>query len=138
MDFKKKMNLRLKIAVGYILAGLALVCTDLVSASENYFYCSFGLALMLMGIVRIFHYRKITKNDRTMRKQELEEQDERIRMIAGQARSWAFSLSLTAAGIWVIVQNLTGHHEEALPYAWYVCGMVMLYWICFAVIRKKY
>ena len=109
MDFKKKMNLRLKIAVGYILAGLALVCTDLVSASENYFYCSFGLALMLMGIVRIFRYRKITKNDRTMRKQELEEQDERIRMIAGQARSWAFSLSLTAAGIWVIVQNLTGH-----------------------------
>lgn len=138
MEFKKKLKLRFTIAVVYILLGLALVYVDLVKASENYFYFSFGLALLLMGILRLFRYRKITKTDQTMRKQELAEQDERIRMIADRARSWAFSISLTAAGIWVIVQNLLGHHQKALPYAWYVCGMVVLYWICFTIIRKKY
>ena len=91
-----------------------------------------------MGVLRLFRYRKITKNDQTMRKQELAESDERTRMIAERARSWSFSLSLTASGIWVIILNLLGRNEEALPFAWYVCGMCILYWLCFAIIRKKY
>lgn len=138
MEFKKKMQQRFILAVGYILTGLALVCIDLVNASENYFYFSFGFALLLMGILRLFRYRKITKSTQTMRKQELTEQDERIRMIAERARSWCFSLSVTAAGIWVIILSLLGRHEEALPFSWYVCAMVVLYWICFVIIRKKY
>ena len=92
----------------------------------------------LMGILRLFQYRKITRNDQSMRKQELAESDERTRMIAERARSWAFSLSITGSGIVVIVLSLLGRHEEALPFAWYVCGMVVLYWISFVIIRKKY
>lgn len=138
MDFRKKMKQRFILAVGYILTGLALVCIDLVNAAENYFYFSFGFALLLMGILRLFRYRKITKSTQTMRKQELTEQDERTRMIAERARSWCFSLSVTAAGIWVIILSLLGRHEEALPFSWYVCAMVVLYWICFVIIRKKY
>lgn len=138
MEFNKKMKQRKFIALSYMTIGLAFVIFDLISRSENYYYASFGIALALMGILRIFQYRKITRNEQTMRKQEVAESDERTRMIAERARSWAFSLSITGAGIWVIVQNLLGHHEEALPYAWYVCGMVVLYWISFFMIRKKY
>jgi len=138
MDFKKKMNQRFAIAVGYILLGLALVITDLLKGAENYFFFSFGFALVIMGILRLFRYRKITKNDQTLRKQELAESDERIRMIAERARSWAFSYSLMGAGIVVIVLSVMGKHDEALPFAWYVCGMCILYWLCFAIIRKKY
>ena len=138
MEFRKKMNQRLIIAIAYILLGVALICIDLANASENYFYISFGLALLLMGVLRLFRYRKIIETDQTMRKQELAEKDERTLMMAERARSWSFSLSLTAAGIWVITLNLLGRQEEALPFAWYVCGMVVLYWICFSIIRKKY
>ena len=138
MDFKKKMNQRFAIAVGYILLGLVLVIADLLKGLDNYFFFSFGFALVIMGILRLFQYRKITKNDQTLRKQELAESDERIRMIAERARSWAFSYSLMGAGIVVIVLSVMGKHDEALPFAWYVCGMCILYWICFAIIRKKY
>ena len=138
MEFKKKMQQRLWIAAVYILLGLVLVCIDILKGSANYYFFSFGLALLLLGILRIFRYRKITGNNQTLRKQELSETDERTRMMAERARSWYFSLSITAAGIWVIALNLLGRHDEALPFAWYVCAMVVLYWICFAVIRKKY
>ena len=73
-----------------------------------------------------------------MRKQELAESDERTRMIAERARSWAFSYALMGAGIVVIVLNVMGKHDEALPFAWYVCGMTVLYWLCFIIIQKKY
>lgn len=138
MDFKKKMNQRFAIAVGYILLGLALVIADILRSFDNYFFFSFGLTLVIMGIVRLFRYQKITKNDQTLRKQELAESDERIRMIAERARSWCFSLSLMGAGAVVIVLNVMGKHDEALPFAWYVCGMVVLYWICWIIIHKKY
>ena len=49
MDFKKKMNHRLTIAVVYILVGAVLVCIDLVNTTGNYFYFAFGFALLLMG-----------------------------------------------------------------------------------------
>lgn len=137
MDFKKKMHQRRIIALSYMVMGFGLLMADLVKGETGYFF-SFGLALILMGILRLFRYRKITRDDQTMRKQELAESDERTRMIAERARSWTFSLSVTGAGIVVIVLSFLGRHEEALPFAWYVCGMVILYWISYFIIRKKY
>lgn len=138
MDFRKKMKQRLWIAISYIALGLILVTADAVNHFENYFFSSFGFALVIMGILRIIRHRKIMRDDQSLRKQELAESDERIRMIAERARSWVFSLSVTGAGILVIVLSILGHHDAALPFAWYVCGMCVLYWICFIIIRKKY
>ena len=138
MEFSKKMKQRKIIALSYMVLGLVLILTDPARGADNSFYTAFGIALALMGILRIFQYRKITRNKQTMRKQEVAESDERTRMIAERARSWAFSLSVTGSGIVVIVLNLLGRHEEALPFAWYVCGMVVLYWVSFFMIRKKY
>lgn len=138
MDFTKKMKQRLIIAISYIAVGFALILADTLKGFENGFFFSFGITLVVMGLLRLFRYRKITRDDQSLRKQEVEETDERTRMISERAKSWAFSLSITGAGVLVIVLNLLGHHEEALAYARYVCGMVPLYWISFAIIQKKY
>lgn len=138
MDFRKKLKQRLYIAISYLVIGLVLIIADYLNGFENYFSSSFGIALMIMGILRIIRYRKITMDDKAIRKQELAESDERTRMIAERARSWAFSLSILAAGILVIVLSLLGYHENALPFSWYVCGMIVLYWISFLIIQKNY
>lgn len=138
MEFKKKLKTRLIVAVSYILLGLVLVAVDLMGQTDNYFYFSFGVALVIMGLLRIFRHRKITADEKTIRQQELTESDERTRMIAERARSWTFSLTVTVSGGIVLVLSLLGYHEEALPFAWFVCGMVTVYWICYLIIRKKY
>ena len=138
MEFKKKMKQRYIIAVSYILLGLILLIAAFAGKSGNYFFTSFGTALIVMGILRLVRYRKITRDDRSLRNQELVESDERYRMMSERAKSWTFSLSVMAAGILVIVLNLLGYHEEALPFAWFVCGMVALYWLCWCIIKRKY
>ena len=138
MEFKKKMKQRLYVALSYILLGIILLVAAFAGKSDNYFFTSFGIALMLMGILRLVRYRKITRDDTTLRKQEVEESDERTRMMAEKARSWSFSLSVTAAGVLVIVLNLLGYHEEAQPFAWFVCGMVAMDWLCWCMIKRKY
>lgn len=138
MEFKKKMKQRLYIAVSYIALGLVLLAVGFTGKSDNYFFTGFGAALMAMGFLRLLRYRKVTRDDKSLRKQELAESDERYRMMAEQARSWAFSFSIMAAGILVIVLNLLGYQEEALPFAWFVCGMVALYWVCWCIVKRKY
>ena len=138
MEFKKKLKQRFLLAVSYMVLGLFLIAAGFATGFENYFLSSFGFALVVMGILRLIRHRKVTANEKTIRQQELAENDERTRMIAERARSWAFSYSIMAAGIVVIVLSLMGRHEEALPFSWYVCAMVVLYWICFLIIRKKY
>lgn len=138
MDFKKKMKQRLYIAVSYMVLGLILIAADMITGLDNSFFFVFGVALLLMGILRLFHYRKITKDDQSIRKQELVESDELTRLISERAKSWAFSLSITISGIAVIVLSLLGYHDRALPFAWFVCGMVTLYWVCYYIIKQKY
>ena len=138
MEFKKKMKQRFVIALSYILLGIVLLAAAFAGKSDNYFFSAFGFALMVMGALRLLRYRKVTASEQTMRKQELTESDERIRMMAERARSWAFSLSVTISGIVVIVLSLLGMHDAALPFSWFVCGMVVLYWICWMIIRRKY
>ena len=138
MDFRKKLKQRFRIAVAYIVLGLGLVILDAVNHYENYFISSFGFALVLMGVLRLIAHRKITKDDASVRKQELSETDERTLMISEKAKSWVFSLSILISGILVIILNLLGYREAALPFSWFVCGMITLYWICWFIIRKKY
>jgi uncharacterized membrane protein len=138
MEFKKKLQARLYIAVSYIVIGLLLIAADALNHFENQFFFSFGITLIVMGILRLLRYRKVTKDDASIHRQEVVETDERTLMMAEKARSWAFSYSILIAGIAVIVLSLLGKHDTAQPFAWYVCGQIGLYWICWLILRKKY
>ena len=138
MDFKKKMKQRLYLAVSYIVFGAALALAALVTKSENQFLSAFGIALAVMGVLRLFQYRRITKNTDSLRKRQLAETDERNRMIAERAKSWTFSFSLMAAGIAVIVLSVLGKHNLAQPISWVMCGMVLLYWVFYHIANRKY
>ena len=110
MVFKKKMKQRLYLAVSYCLLGLILILSEMIIHFDNNFISSFGFALLLMGIVRIVQYRRITANTETMRQHEIAESDERTLMMAERARSWAFSFTIMIAGIGVIVLCVLGYH----------------------------
>ena len=138
MEFKKKLQARLYIAVSYIVIGLVLIAADALNHLENQFFFSFGMTLIVMGILRLIRHRKVTKDEAAIRRQEVAETDERTLMMAEKARSWAFSYSILIAGIIVIVLSLLGKRDAAQPFAWYVCGQITLYWICWLILRKKY
>ena len=138
MEFKKKLKQRLYIAVSYIVIGLVLITADALNQFENTFFFSFGAALLIMGILRLIRHRKVTRDEAAIRKQEIAESDERIRMLNERAKSWAFSYTILTAGIVVIVLSLMGKQDAAQPFAWLVCGQVALYWICWMILRKKY
>ncbi len=138
MDFKKKLKKRLYYNIGWMVLGVTMVIVWFVTGTENTFLFSFGIAMFTIGVIRIIQYKITTKDEKSLRQQELEETDERNRMIAERAKSWTFSFSLMAAGVVVIVLSLLGKHDVAQPFAWYVCVMVFLYWLFYYFLKRKY
>lgn len=138
MDFRQKLKTRFYYAVAYIVIGLVLTICAYVTKSKNYFISSFGIALIVCGIMRLIQYFRITKNEKSFKKQEITETDERNIMLAHRARSLAFVVYIVLTGTAVIILSIAGKHESAQLISYSICLLVALYWICYHILRKKY
>ena len=137
MEFKKKLKIRLWVAISYIALGIAMATVAIVSKTENQFISSFGLALTVMGIARVRNYFLITKNEDTLRKREITETDERNVSIVNKARSAAFTVYILLAGVFVIVMGLLDKIEISVWVSYSVALLVFVYWICYIIYQKK-
>ena len=137
MDYKKKLRSRLNIAITYIVLGVLFIATTFITKTENDFISSFGLAMIIVGFVRIRNYRIITKDEDTIRKQQIIETDERNISIIHKAKSAAFAVYTFILGAAVIVLSFIGMHEAAKWVAYSVCILVVIYWICYFIYQKK-
>lgn len=137
MDYKKKLKQRLYIAVIYIALGVMMIVGVFATKPDNDFISSFGFAIIVMGIVRIRNYFMITKNEDTIRKQEIIETDERNIAIQNKAKSATFSIYTLLLGTAVIILSLFNMHEIAKWLAYSVLLLVAIYWICYMVYQKK-
>lgn len=138
MDFKKKMKYRLYCAVAFITLGIIMIVGAFATRTDNEFVSSFGLAMLVMGVVRMRNYLIITKDEDTIKKQEVVETDERNLLIIYRARSAAFITYTLLAGTSVIVLSLLGIHEAARWISYSVLSIMIIYLIFYYAIRKKY
>lgn len=137
MDFRKKLRTRLYLAISYIVIGAVMIAASFITKTTNEFVSSFGFALLLIGIVRIRNHFIITKNDETIKKQEIAETDERNISIANRAKSLSFTLYVFAASITVIVLQILEMGELASVIGFTVCALIIIYWISYFIIRQK-
>jgi len=138
MEFQKKLKQRLFINLAWAVFGAGMILYWLLSDTDNIYPLSLGIAFSIMGIIRTVQYNHTVHNEKAMKEQKIAENDERNKMMSERAKSWAFSISLFVSGNLAIILPLLGKHKAALPFAWYLCGMTVLYWICWNIIRKKY
>ena len=137
MDYKEKIKSRLYIGVIYIAVGIMMITGAMAAETDNDFISSFGFAIVIMGIIRIRNYFIITKDEKTLKKQQIAETDERNIAILHKAKSTAFSVYLLLTGTAVIILSLFGLHDIAQGIAYSVLLLVIIYWICYWVYQKK-
>ncbi len=137
MNFKKKLQTRLYVAIICIALGVVMIVIPFLMPLPDDFLSSFGVAMVVVGLARVRNYRRITKTEEAVRKQEITETDERNLEIINRARSAAFSIYLLLLAAGVIVLSLFGLHEVSKWISFAVFLLVLIYWICYLVYRKK-
>jgi len=138
MDFKKKLKTRLFTAIIYIALGVMIIVGVFATKPDNDFISSFGLALVIMGIVRIRNYCIITKSEENIRKQQIIETDERNISIMHKAKSTAFSIYIMLLGVAVIILSIFNMHNAVKWISYPVCLLIIIYWICYWRYQKKF
>ena len=136
MDFKKTLKSRLYIAIIYIILGIIIFAAFINRQDDNYI-STFGFILTLLGIVRIRNYFLITKDDATIKKQQIIETDERNLTIISKAKSTAFSIYIILSCLSVIILSFLNLHDIAQLISYSVSLLVVLYWICYLIYQKK-
>lgn len=137
MDIEKKIKTRIYTGVLYLIVGAAMIVTYAVK-SGNEFLCSFGGALVLMGIVQILKHKRLLKNGYALEKRRIAETDERNIMLSHKAKSLAFSLYIFLSCCAVIAFEFFNMEEKAIPLSYSVCALLVLYLICYCILNKKY
>lgn len=132
-----KINRRLIAALTWIVIGLVLTVCSFWDLVDSY-WTGMGSALLIVGIlqlVRVIRY----KNDSSYREEvDTQNKDERNRYIAMKAWSWSGYLFVIIAAIASIAFKAFGYDEYSQIAGLSVCLIILLYWINYCILRKKY
>ena len=138
MDFKKKIKTRICLGIIYLLIGAGLCIVCYTGVADNKFISSFGAALSVVGIARIIQYARLLSDPERMKSRAIAEKDERNIMLWEKARSLTFAIYISVAAAAMIVCLMLNFEFAGQIIAYNICGFVFIYWICYAIIKRKY
>ena len=132
-----KHNRRLVAYIIYIIFGAALIVLGTLDIVDS-FWSGMGGALIAMGALRVIQFLRYSKDESYREKWEVETQDERNHFIRNKAWAWSGYLFVMIAALSTIMFKLLGQELLSMAASFAVCILVLLYWICYLVLKKKY
>lgn len=132
-----KSNKRIVASIINIILGVALMVLGMLDVMDS-FWSGMGGALIAVGVVRLIHILRYRSNEAYRESMEIETKDERNQFIRNKAWAWAGYLFVLIAAISTIVLKWLGQDLLSIAASFVVCILMLLYWICYLVLKKKY
>ena len=132
-----KIEKRVYISVFWVVIGLVLIACGIFDIVDS-FWSGMGGALIGVGAIRIYQYIKYRRNPEYREKVEIERNDERNRFIGGRAWAWAGYFFVLINAVGTIAFKIMENDLLSQYCAYSVCGILLLYWVAFLFLRKKY
>ncbi len=128
-----------KRTVGYIICiVIGVVLFVLGAVTDDSFWTGMGSALVVVGILRMVGLFRLKKNEEYREQVEIEASDERNQFIRDKASAWSGYLFIIIASVCTIVFKVIGQDLLSMASSIAVCLYVLIYWVAFIIIRKKY
>ena len=121
----------------WLLLGLILTALSYWIALDE-FWSGMASALMVIGVVRLLRCYRLGRSETYREKREVLATDERFHFIRNKAWAWAGYLFIIICALGTIVCKLLGKDQICIVFSGAVCLMLVLYWVCFFIIKRKY
>jgi len=125
------------LSVIWVVNGLVLIGLAFAGKVDS-FWNGMGSALLVVGALQLLRYHRFTKNEAYREKMEIEVNDERNRFIRNKAWAWSGYLFILIAGVSVVVFKIIGQELLSMVASMAVCLILVLYWVSYYVLKRKY
>ena len=132
-----KQERRIVAYILYLVLGVALLVLGTLEVVDS-FWSGMGGALIAMGVLRLVRFLRYRADAAYREKWDVEAQDERNHFVRNKAWAWAGYLFVMIAAVCTIVCRVIGQELLSVAASFAVCILVVLYWLCYLVLRKKY
>ena len=132
-----KQNKRLYVNILWLIIGSILIGLSFAGVVDDY-WNGMGMGLAVVGAINLIRYYRLNKNDVYREKIELEASDERNHFIRNKAFAWAGYYFVLIAAVGTIVFKIIGQELLSQAAAYAVCLMLILYWISYMILKRKY
>lgn len=122
----------LEIFVGTIL----IICSILGKVDE--FWSGMGTALLIIGIIFLIRMIKYKTNEEYRENFDTEINDERNKYLSSKAWAWAGYLFVMISATATIILKLVQKEELMMMASGSVCLIMVLYWIFYMILKRKY
>lgn len=132
-----KANRNLIIYILYLVIGVTLLGLGIANVVDE-FWSGMGSGLIIVSVLRIIRVYRFNRNEEYREKVETEISDERNRFIRSKAWAWAGYLFILISAVAVIAFRVAGQELLSTFSSVALCIMLVLYWVAFFILRKKY
>ena len=131
------MSKRIYMSVFWVVLGGVLVALELAQRVDE-FWGSMGFALLIVGLLQIVRFVRYQRNEEYREKVDVQSRDERNRFLANKAWAWAGYWFMLFCAVGTIGFKLTGKEDLMMLCSGAVCLLLLLYWACYTVLKRKY
>ena len=132
-----KSDKRIYLSITWVVIG-AVLFSMAIAGKVDSFWSGMGGALLAVGGLQILKYYRLNKNEAYREKMEIEYNDERNQFIRNKAWAWSGYLFILIAAIACIVLKITGQEVLSMAASCAVCLMLVLYWVSYYLLKRKY
>lgn len=119
-----------------IVGAVLLTLADLKIVDE--FWGLIGTVLFVCGALRLVRTIRLNRSDKYREKMEVADTDERLKFIRNKAWAWTGYLFIIFAAVAGLVLKILGQDLIAFVICMAMCGMLILYWVTFFILSRKY
>ena len=136
---KQNRNIRARAILGalYFVTGASIFIYGEFATIDS-FWSGMGTALMVVGALQTIRLVRYNTNPRYKEATDTAVNDERNRFLSTKAWSWAGYLYIMIAAVASIVFKLLDQETLMFAASGSVCIILVLYWISYLIVRKKY
>ena len=132
-----KKDTRMIVSIIWVVLGTVLIALAFAE-KVDVFWNGMGSGLLIVGALNLLRQYRFSKNEAYREKIEIEEMDERNQFIRNKTWAWTGYLFVIIAAILCIVFKLIGQEVLSFAASGAVCLILVLYWISYFILRKKY
>lgn len=131
------MKQKLVASILEIIIGSSLVLASVFGVADE-FWSGMGTALLIIGIIFLVREVRYKTNFEYKEKCDIQINDERNKYLSMKAWSWAGYLFVMIAACATIMLKLAGKEDLMMISSGSICLVMVLYWISYMVLKKKY